>query len=102
MRTTAWSSAIDPADELRVNKVGNWGTGFIALGNTLGGDGRETAGLVWYSADGSAWTRMPVRDNGFDTAAQLMDVAVSRGKAVLVGYPVGNSKKPLMWKADVP
>ncbi|MEU4516282.1 hypothetical protein AB0G05_42900 [Nonomuraea wenchangensis] len=95
-------AGVVPADERRVNKVGNWGTGFIALGNTLGGDGRETAGLVWYSADGSAWTRMPVRDNGFDTAAQLMDIAVSRGKAVLVGYPASNSKKPLIWKADVP
>jgi hypothetical protein len=95
-------AGVVPADERRINKVCDWGAGFIAIGNTFGGEGRETAGLVWYSADGSAWTRMPVRDNGFDAAAQLMDVAVSREKAVLVGYPAANSDKPLIWKADAP
>ncbi|MFF1608784.1 hypothetical protein ACFVYA_13475 [Amycolatopsis sp. NPDC058278] len=95
-------AGVVPADELRVNAVHNWGTGYIAVGNTFGGDGRETAGLVWYSADGSAWTRMPVRDNGFDTASELNDVAVSQEKAVLVGYPSDSSAKLLTWQAKAP
>jgi hypothetical protein len=92
-------AGVVPADQRRVNVVRDWGTGFIAVGNTWYGD----AGLVWYSADGAAWTRMPVRDNGFEAASQLMDVAVSGREAVLVGTPSGEASDDLlMWRADVP
>lgn len=95
-------AGVVPASERRINVVRNWGTGFIAIGNTFGGEGREKAGLVWYSADGAAWTRMPVRDNGFDGTLLLMDVAVSKDKAVLVGYPSDYSQKLLLWYAEAP
>jgi hypothetical protein len=91
-----------PPDELRVNEVRNWGTGFIAIGNTAGGDGHETSGLVWYSPDGHAWKRMPVSPNGFESAAELMDLAVNKDRAVLVGFPISNSDKPMLWQAKAP
>jgi hypothetical protein len=95
-------AGVVPAEEVRVNAVRNWGTGFIAVGNTFGEEGKEIAGLVWHSADGSTWTRMPVRDNGFDKAAVLMDVAVSRNKATLIGFPSDDSEKLLIWHAEAP
>ncbi|HKR49344.1 MAG TPA: hypothetical protein VJT72_07135 [Pseudonocardiaceae bacterium] len=97
-------AGVVPVDQRRVNAVRNWGTGFIAIGNTQGDEGTEIAGMVWYSADGSSWTRMPVRDNGFDTALRLLDIAISRQKAVLVGSPSYRSENllTLTWQADAP
>lgn len=95
-------AGVVPADQRQINSVRAWGTGFIAVGNTRGSDGEEKSGLVWYSADGSSWTRMPVRDNEFDTASVLMDVAIGDQKAVLVGYPSDDSEKLLIWHADAP
>jgi hypothetical protein len=94
-------AGVVPADQRRVTAVRNWGTGFVAVGHTHGNDGQERSGLVWYSADGSAWTRMPVRANGFDAARPLMDLAVSRHTALLVGHRFDDDKEwLLMWQAD--
>jgi len=95
-------AGVVPAGQRLVNAVRNWGTGFIAIGDTSGDDGMEPVGMVWYSADGSSWTRMPVHDNGFDTSFHLLDIAISRKKAVLVGNPSNGSKNLLIWQADAP
>lgn len=58
--------------------------------------------MVWYSADGAAWTRMPVRDNGFDTAGSLMDLAVTGRRAVLIAQPADGSPHLLTWFAEAP
>jgi hypothetical protein len=92
-------AGVVPADKRIITAVRNWGAGFIAIGYTLNVDSRENVGVVWYSADGSAWTRMSVHGNGFDTAAELMDVASTRNTAVLLGASPGTL---LMWQAKPP
>ncbi|WP_143230633.1 hypothetical protein [Actinosynnema sp. ALI-1.44] len=95
-------AGVVPADEVVVTAMRDWGSGFIAVGHTYGGEGREEAGLVWYSADGSGWTRMPVRDNEFHTVLGFDDVTVSRNKAVLLGASSHNSDTLVMWHAEAP
>ncbi|MFB9237738.1 hypothetical protein ACFFWC_19620 [Plantactinospora siamensis] len=95
-------AGVVPAEQLRVVAVHNWGTGFIAVGNTFGNEGQERSGLVWYSVDGSAWTRMPTRGNGFDRAWNLIDLLVSGRSAMLIGCGSDESAWLCTWKADVP
>ncbi|WP_182876994.1 hypothetical protein [Microbispora sp. H10670] len=94
-------AGVVPASERRINAVHNWGSGFIAIGDTAVGETQEDAGLVWYSVDGSSWTRMPVRENEFDTTWALMDVAIYKNIAVLVGC----RPEPgyfIIWRANAP
>jgi hypothetical protein len=91
-----------PPEERRVNVVRNWGSGFIAVGNALGGDGHENSGLVWHSRDGSDWKRIPVRANGFESAIELVGLAVTRVHAVIIGNPVDDSGSLLLWRTRAP
>ncbi|MFC0527022.1 hypothetical protein [Phytohabitans kaempferiae] len=95
-------AGVVPADQRRVQLVRAWGAGFIAVGNTFGEEGQERAGMVWHSADGASWSRMPVREHGFDAAWPLMDVAVSRQTATLFGYRSDPAEHLLTWQAQVP
>ncbi|WP_158853981.1 hypothetical protein [Saccharothrix deserti] len=96
-------AGVVPAVERQVTAVRNWGTGLIALGNVRPGEGVVTSGMVWHSADGRQWTRMPVRDNRFDQAAGLMDLAVRGGEAVITGYSYDESTEKLQtWRAPAP
>ncbi|MER7003709.1 hypothetical protein ABT297_11800 [Dactylosporangium sp. NPDC000555] len=52
--------------------------------------------------DGAFWTRMPVRANGFDSAAILEDVASNRERTVLLAVPADYSEQLLTWQAPVP
>lgn len=95
-------AGVVPASQRIITAVRNWGAGFIAIGYSINADSREDVGLVWYSADGAEWTRMPVRDNGFDTADRLMDVAATKENTVLLGTSPGLSVTLLMWRAQAP
>ncbi|WBB73963.1 hypothetical protein O7602_30705 [Micromonospora sp. WMMD1128] len=98
-------AGVVPPDQRRVAAVRTWGSGFVAVGHTYGSDGQEQSGLVWYSVDGSGWKRMPVRDNGFDTAWPLLDLAISRQLALLVGWRLDRAEPPewlVTWQADSP
>jgi hypothetical protein len=47
-----------------------WGdSGFIAVGGT---EQKPRSGAAWTSPDGQEWTRMSVRDNGFDQVPMLV------------------------------
>lgn len=92
-------AGVVPVGQWTVNAVCGWETGYIAIGN-INRTGSQFAGMVWYSADGSNWTRQPVRANGFDTVARFMDVAESNGKVLIVAYPVHGTDL-LMWQADM-
>ena len=96
-------AGVVPLSQQRIGAVYNWGTGFIAIGDTTGDATGEGAGIgsVWYSANGAQWTRQPVRGNGFN-AASLIDAAVSNGKMLLIGYPIDTDSDLVMWQATMP
>lgn len=75
-------AGVRPRGQQRVTLAHPWNGGFLAAGTTTEG---ERCGLVWTSPDGITWTRVPVRDNGFDQDVELAAVASSRGTTVLVG-----------------
>ena len=58
-------AGVVPRSQRDVHSVFPWQSGFIALGEARA----DTA--VWTSSDGLKWTKMPVRDNGFEGAARL-------------------------------
>jgi hypothetical protein len=92
-------AGVVPENEVIVEAVCNWGTGFIAIGDADGAP--QNSGMVWYSTDGSQWIRQPVRSNGFDAVAIFMDAAISNAKVLIVAYP-GEGSDLLMWQADAP
>ncbi|WP_157528556.1 hypothetical protein [Nocardia sp. NRRL S-836] len=89
---TAWTQLADldpgklpdagvaPRPQRRVTDVARWQTGFLAVGSTPG------AGAVWTSPDGLAWTKMPVRDNGFEGAG-VLDHLGDGGLGLLLDLP---------------
>ncbi|GAA2642487.1 hypothetical protein GCM10010399_90560 [Dactylosporangium fulvum] len=95
-------AGVVPAEEREVNAVHRWGNGFLAVGNTYADEGRERSVMVWYTVDGALWTRMPVRANGFDSAAILEDVASNRERTVLLAVPADFSEQLLTWQAPAP
>jgi hypothetical protein len=108
LRRNTWhSSTVDPGllpdagvvpgNQRTVNSIVSWGTGFIAIGNV--NTGIQFSGMVWYSVNGSQWVRQPVRANGFDAVGQFLDAAVSKGKVLLVAFPVEGSDL-LMWQSQ--
>ncbi|MDQ3786934.1 MAG: hypothetical protein M3422_06795 [Actinomycetota bacterium] len=66
---------VEPRAAQYVWGVTEWGGGFIAYGGTNGGAG---VGAVWTSPDGATWTRMSIRDSGFDRT-RLLFAAVQAG-----------------------
>jgi hypothetical protein len=72
-------AGVVPRTKLTVRSVLPWRDGFLAVGTASQGG----AGIVWTSPDGSTWTRMPVRANGFDQVGYLF-AAVSTGRGAFV------------------
>lgn len=91
--------AVAPADRRNIAEVRPWRTGFLATGQVIGGAGIVGAGIVWTSADGSSWTRVPVRENGFDKVKSMHSVAVGRETTLLVGY---RDEEASLWRSDTP
>ncbi|MFD1149960.1 hypothetical protein [Saccharothrix hoggarensis] len=84
-------------DQQWITSVRQWGGGFLAVGRTEHGAG----GLVWTSPDGIRWTRMPVRDNGFEGIYEMRAVASSRGRTYLfgtAGFPP--DQQLFVWRAE--
>jgi hypothetical protein len=93
-------AGVVPRDQQRPILVHPWGSGFMAVGGTTGA---TNVGVVWTSPDGVTWTRMPVRDNGFDQVVKLMAVASSRGVTYLFGvtdHPP--AQRVRLWQAAHP
>jgi hypothetical protein len=92
-------AGVRPADQLRISFVHPWKDGYLAVGTTTTA---QLTALVWTSPDGIAWTRMPVRDNGFDNDVRLSAIASSRGKTVLFGMSgISSSNTTVrLWEAD--
>ncbi|MGW4112149.1 hypothetical protein ACWEFJ_14845 [Actinosynnema sp. NPDC004786] len=75
-----------------------WGRGALAIGRTDDG----AAGLVWTSPDGITWTRMPVRDHGFDRLAEVPAVASTRDRTFLFGVVDSPPNQELrLWSAPL-
>lgn len=76
---------VEPRGAQYVWGAREWGGGFIAFGGTRGGAG---VGAVWTSPDGATWTRMSIRDNGFDRAP-IVFAAVRAGETgALLGMDI--------------
>lgn len=88
--------AVVPASQRILSVACAWGTGFIAAGYVV--NGTQFAGMTWYSADGSRWTRQSVHSNGFGVVGEFMDAAVSNGKAMLIAFPAEGSDL-LFWQS---
>jgi hypothetical protein len=72
--------AVAPRTRQRVLDVQAWGDGgFIAVGGTEEG---TRSGAAWTSPDGQEWTRMSVRDNGFN---QVPMVVAALANGTLIG-----------------
>ncbi|MEV8442420.1 hypothetical protein AB0425_34020 [Actinosynnema sp. NPDC051121] len=67
--------AVGTAVGRTLDRVRDWGGGFVLLGHTV-----TSAGYLWTSADGSGWSRYD--DRAFDSSRVYRDFAV--GPAVLV------------------
>ncbi|MCE6999059.1 hypothetical protein LZG04_30280 [Saccharothrix sp. S26] len=79
--------------------IRQWGSGFLGFGYSAGTEG--TVGVVWTSADGLAWDRMPVRDNGFDAVRSIYGFATVGDQAFLLGgAPQSTDPAPVFWRAN--
>jgi hypothetical protein len=71
--------AVAPRIRQRVLAVQAWGdNGFIAVGGT---EQSPRSGAAWTSPDGREWTRMSVRDNGFNQVPMLV-AALANGTLI--------------------
>ncbi|WP_253888743.1 hypothetical protein [Actinokineospora diospyrosa] len=95
-------AGVVPVSQRDVWAIRPWGAGFVAVGETLG----DVSGVVWHSADGADFTRLPARANGFDRAMRITDVAVSGTTAIAFGMPVqrldAESADAVLWRTDPP
>ncbi|MFI5898220.1 hypothetical protein ACIA5D_49890 [Actinoplanes sp. NPDC051513] len=83
-------AGVVPVSELNVDAVVALNSGFLALGSS-GGPGQPGAvGLLWASAEGLTWTRMPVKPNGFDQAEAFVSAAQHGDQVLLVGIGLTN------------
>lgn len=73
---------VEPRSQQNVVGVAQWGDGFVAFGGTRGGAG---VGAVWTSPDGVAWTRMSVRDGGFDQVPMVFAALRTGDTTALLG-----------------
>jgi hypothetical protein len=81
--------AVAPRTRQRVLDVQAWGdTGFIAVGGT---EQKPRSGAAWTSPDGREWTRMSVRDNGFDQVPMVV-AALADGTLIGMDTSVGGPK----------
>ncbi len=87
-------AGVVPKPQRRVDQVVKWQTGFLAIGSA------QADAAVWTSADGLTWTKMPVRDNGFEKVS-LAGFLSDGGLDVLLGQSDGAATAEL-WHTGSP
>jgi hypothetical protein len=78
-----------PAGSQSIEDIVALGPGFLAtgLGSADPGDADPASYAgVWYSPNGSTWTKQPEINTGFSHAASMANAAVSGTRIVLIGY----------------
>jgi hypothetical protein len=92
-------AGVQPRSQQQPMLIHPWQGGYLAIGRTLS----DPLGVVWTSPDGVNWTRMPVRDNGFDKVANLVAIASSRTTTVLFGISgTAPNQQIRLWRTDRP
>ncbi|ANZ41899.1 hypothetical protein BBK82_44165 [Lentzea guizhouensis] len=87
-------AGVVPKPQRRVDHVVKWQSGFLALGAT------RADAAVWTSPDGLTWTKMPVRDNGFEGTGPV-DHLSDGGLGLLVNLPEGDGPARV-WRSGSP